>query len=978
MRKSTKVWAILLAILMVVSVFPTSVFASGSVISEVDTSELVSETTFLYSDGAAWTGTWQCYVETPQFYPTLHVNIDGSWTDVPVEWVLPEGITYDGTAVGTTYTYTAVAEGYTWECEAPTIKVTIEEGSRLTAHSRLMTMGPNGDLIPVIIKGENGGNSAWDATGYNRLYLNGTSTTFSTGYGVIGGIYPVAMSKTSAEKVVYGETTSGNTNIKVTDGATVAFVAGGNFTTEHNGNTYVTIKDAKVTGGVYGAGDSYNKGGITTKSSTVLGNAYIDISGLVTIGSVNGGGKNTTTSGYSSKVSGTTYVDIHDLTEGSSIGTISRTGVNTDFESAKFEVRLDDTSKNLLTDGKINGVTTSGYTDEHTSVYINDEYFVGVVDETTLDVPNAITKGDTLATSFGSLSGFAWEGEYEVGQQTFTLTAPEGYFFDGLAKTKEYTITVNAGVVAVEEVILDKTEVNIPEDSQVTLTATVNPENATDPTVTWTASENLAISATTGDTITVTAIAAGEGTVTATAGDVSATCVVTVEEAIEITAVDPGNELVWETVIPYDSGWLKGNGAAYDSELATEDISFYDEIPVIVNGAKQTIAVTEWTSDDYAHNVPGTYYFTAKAEGYKFAEGAQAKVTVEVVDGTIAVGGKNWLGTVAASETDFKHIIKENALYDATGCNKLADITADSATATVFVAAGAMPPVYTNKVSENYRTALTGNHSMSVIDSTYTGVVAGNTSDSLLPFNGHSYVYINGFTGKYIFGGSAMLGSKSLEETGTATLDITGKIVLDEGGGIFTLGHEHTTAAVINNTNSEGTVTLNIFDLAEDSVIPAIVRDSNNKGNGTDARTLIVNLDDTSAYLLDNVTNWTTDENIKVYINGVLQVPAVESVTLDQTELTLKEGDAAVRLTATVAPDQADQTVVWTVEGDAVTVENGLVTPVKAGTATVTATAGDVSASCVVTVKALVAYAGGIGYETFAEAVAAGGNVTLV
>ena len=34
MRKSTKVWAILLAILMVVSVFPTSVFASGSVISD--------------------------------------------------------------------------------------------------------------------------------------------------------------------------------------------------------------------------------------------------------------------------------------------------------------------------------------------------------------------------------------------------------------------------------------------------------------------------------------------------------------------------------------------------------------------------------------------------------------------------------------------------------------------------------------------------------------------------------------------------------------------------------------------------------------------------------------------------------------------------------------------------------------------------------------------------------------------------------
>ena len=78
---------------------------------------------------------------------------------------------------------------------------------------------------------------------------------------------------------------------------------------------------------------------------------------------------------------------------------------------------------------------------------------------------------------------------------------------------------------------------------------------------------------------------------------------------------------------------------------------------------------------------------------------------------------------------------------------------------------------------------------------------------------------------------------------------------------------------------------------------------------------------------------------------------AVTEVTLNKTELSLKEGESET-LTATVKPDDAtDKTVTWsTSNANVATVDNGKVTAVKAGSATITAKAGDVSASCVVTV----------------------------
>ena len=85
-------------------------------------------------------------------------------------------------------------------------------------------------------------------------------------------------------------------------------------------------------------------------------------------------------------------------------------------------------------------------------------------------------------------------------------------------------------IVAVESVTLGKTELAlVVNEADVTLTATVKPDDATDKTVTWTSS-NPAV-ATVDASGKVHAVAAGEATITATAGDKTATCKVTVKEA---------------------------------------------------------------------------------------------------------------------------------------------------------------------------------------------------------------------------------------------------------------------------------------------------------------------------------------------------------------------------------------------------------------------------------------------------------------
>lgn len=102
---------------------------------------------------------------------------------------------------------------------------------------------------------------------------------------------------------------------------------------------------------------------------------------------------------------------------------------------------------------------------------------------------------------------------------------------DWFSKLPSFTVDVKEAEdqeVAVEKVNLDKEALELKAGESGVLTATVTPENATDKTVTW-SSDNEAV-ATVDANGKVTAVSEGTATVTAKAGEKTATCKVTVKK----------------------------------------------------------------------------------------------------------------------------------------------------------------------------------------------------------------------------------------------------------------------------------------------------------------------------------------------------------------------------------------------------------------------------------------------------------------
>ena len=144
----------------------------------------------------------------------------------------------------------------------------------------------------------------------------------------------------------------------------------------------------------------------------------------------------------------------------------------------------------------------------------------------------------------------------------------------------ECEITVVEGVVAVTAVTIDNEELlTLTEGEELQLTATVAPENATNKEVTWSSSDNTI--ATVSETGLVTAIAAGEATITASAGEVSDSVEITVEplvvevESVTITPAEAqqlteGEELqLTATVAPENATNKEVIWSSSDNTIAT-------------------------------------------------------------------------------------------------------------------------------------------------------------------------------------------------------------------------------------------------------------------------------------------------------------------------------------------------------------------------------------------------------------------------
>ena len=156
------------------------------------------------------------------------------------------------------------------------------------------------------------------------------------------------------------------------------------------------------------------------------------------------------------------------------------------------------------------------------------------------------------------------------------------------------------------------------------------------------------------------------------------------------------------------------------------------------------------------------------------------------------------------------------------------------------------------------------------------------------------------------------------------------------------------------------------------SVTTAVVEytSSDTKVATVDGEGMVTAIAEGTATITATATGYSTDGK-KIYqpasvsynVKVVPATVAVTSITLDQTTLNKKVGDAAVTLTATVKPDDAtDKTLTWSSDKPAVaTVADGVVTFVGAGTAIITAEAKDgsgIKTTCTVNVLPAGALAG--------------------
>ena len=196
-----------------------------------------------------------------------------------------------------------------------------------------------------------------------------------------------------------------------------------------------------------------------------------------------------------------------------------------------------------LDNAVVPGVTPGTDEGEVTSITVD----LSKIDEKYLDTEKTklqLTVGDEVTLSFTILPEEMASTEVELTSADATILSIDGLKVKALKegetkvtakageKTAECTVTVKAAGIPVTGVSLDKTALAMTiGDADVQLNVTVTPANATNADVDWESSD-LSVATVDGAGI-VHAVADGTATITAKAGGKSATCTVTVSQAVK-------------------------------------------------------------------------------------------------------------------------------------------------------------------------------------------------------------------------------------------------------------------------------------------------------------------------------------------------------------------------------------------------------------------------------------------------------------
>ncbi|MDE5850669.1 MAG: Ig-like domain-containing protein [Muribaculaceae bacterium] len=538
----------------------------------------------------------------------------------------------------------------------------------------------------------------------------------------------------------------------------------------------------------------------------------------------------------------------------------------------------------------------------------------------------------------------------------------------------ELTPTSAAIGVAVSEITLSETACVLKVGGDVSLKATVTPANATDKNVKWTSS-NTKI-ATVDVTGKVTAVAAGEAVITAAAGGKSATCKVTVKKAVESVtfkrhdvAIEKGKTLTLvATITPGDAIVTTATWTSSDPTVAT-----------VENGKITAVAV-------------GTAVITATADGKSDSctvtvKNSVATVTIDPTEASIEKGKTLQLkATVSPADAIDTTVTWSSSNSKIVTVDQNGMVTAvEGGSATITAASTANPAIKANcKVS-----VIVQVEGLEVQDPDLNPLESGvvieiNTGDS---YDLTAVVKPANATNKKVTWTSsdeavATVDANGLIDThaaGEATItaaiagfSFTAKVIVTDTEVVVTgITLDQTKAEMKTGATLQLTASVTPAEAAD----KRITWSSSNKDVATVSNGLV------KALKAGTVTITATANKIKASCEITITDIEVTGVTLDKTEITSLMVGETVTLTAVVSPDEAtDKTVTWTSSDENVASvdEEGDVTAVAPGTVTITATSGNVSAECKVTVVARPVPVEDIELSKTEATVAKGETLTLV
>ena len=522
-------------------------------------------------------------------------------------------------------------------------------------------------------------------------------------------------------------------------------------------------------------------------------------------------------------------------------------------------------------------------------------------------------------------------------ERTATVTIKSG------SATKSFTVTQAAKPaepIAVTSVELNKTELALTEGASETLVATVKPDDAADKTVIWSSSDEAVATVDNGK---VTGIKEGTATITAKAGEKSATCTVTVSKNVvavtevtlnktELSLKEGESETLTANVKPDDATDKTVTWSTSDANIATVEngkvTAVKEGTATITAKAGEKSATCKVT---VSKNVIAVTEVTLNKTELSLKEGESETLTATVKPDDATDKTVTWStsdASIATVENGKVTAVKEGT----------ATITAKagekSATCTVTVSKNvvAVTEVALNKTELNLKEGESETLTATVKpDDATDKTVTWSTSDVNIATVDNGKVTA-------VKEGTATITAKAGEKSATCKVTVSKNVVA-------------VTEVTLNKTElslKEGeseTLTANVKpDDATDKTVTWSTSDAN---IATVENGKVTAVKEGTA----TITAKAGEKSATCKVTVSKNVIAVAEVTLNKTELSLKEGESET-LTATVKPDDAtDKNVTWsTSDANVATVDNGKVTAVKAGSVTITAKAGDVSASCVVTV----------------------------